>query len=121
MFALRGHMSFFLSSLIKFLICLSAIEADYSILALIIVFASLITAAYYFRVIQVFYSNPDYIDKELVEENNNENILFSNRICELVPICILTGFALLIGIFPAIGLSVIKPSVEVLLSIMVVK
>jgi multicomponent Na+:H+ antiporter subunit D len=99
----------------KFLICLAAIEAKHSILALVIIFASLITAAYYFRVIQVFYSEPIQSHSNLSNIDVNENSLFWDKYFRLWPIYILTGFSLMLGIFPSLGLSLIKPAVKILL------
>jgi len=99
----------------KFLICLAAIEAGYSILALVIIFASLITAAYYFRVIQIFYSEPIQPNSNLPNIDVAENSLFWDKYFRLWPIYILTGFSLMLGILPSLGLSLIRPAVKILL------
>ncbi len=99
----------------KFLICLAAIESGYSILALIIVFASLVTAAYYFRVIQVFYSEPIPSNSSLSNIDVAENSLFWDKVFRIWPIYILTGFSLMLGIFPYLGFSLIRPAVKILL------
>lgn len=99
----------------KFLICLAAVEAGYSILALFIIFASLITAAYYFRVIQVFYSEPIQSNSNLLNIDVAENYLFWDKFFRLWPIYILTAFSLMLGIFPSLGLSLIRPAVKILL------
>ena len=99
----------------KFLICLAAIEAGYSILALVIVFASLITAAYYFRIIQIFYSEPIQSNSNLSNIDVAEKSFFWDKYFRLWPIYILTGFSLLLGIFPSLGLLLIRPAVKILL------
>ena len=99
----------------KFLICLAAIEAGYSILALCIIFASLITAAYYFRVIQIFYSEPIQSNSNLSNIDVAEKSFFWDKYFRLWPIYILTGFSLLLGIFPSLGLLLIRPAVKILL------
>ena len=99
----------------KFLICLAAIEAGYFILAAIIIFGSIMTAAYFFRVIQIFYSEPVQLDEKLANTKVTENALFRENPFRIWPIFILTALSLLLGITPSLGISFIKPAIEVLL------
>ncbi len=100
----------------KFLICLAAVEAGYSILAVIAIVSSIITAAYFFRVIQIFYSEPVQVDEKLANTKVTENTLFRENPFRLWPIGILTVLSLVLGIIPSLGISLFKPAIKILLS-----
>jgi len=98
----------------KWLICLAAVEAGYAVLAVIILMASAITAAYYFRVIQVLFSGPPKQSPVLINEGGQ--MIHGSNFFRSWPIYILVAGCLLLGFVPALGISLVKPAVSLLLS-----
>ena len=98
----------------KWLICLAAVEAGYTILAVIILIASAITAVYYFRVIQVLFSSPSKQNPVLINEGGQ--IIHGGNFFRTWTIYILVAGCLLLGLVPALGISLVKPAVSLLLS-----
>ena len=98
----------------KWLICLAAVEAGYAVLAVIILIASAITAAYYFRVIQVLFSSPSKQCPVLIHEGGQ--MIHEGNFFRTWTIYILVAGCLLLGIVPALGISLVKPAVSLLLS-----
>jgi len=98
----------------KWLICLAAVEAGYTVLAVIILMASAITAAYYFRVIQVLFSGPSKQGPVLIHEGGQ--MIHEGNFFRTWTIYILVAGCLLLGIVPALGISMVKPAVSLLLS-----
>jgi NADH-quinone oxidoreductase subunit N len=90
----------------KYLVFTAAIEANLSWLAVIGVLTSVLQTAYLFRLIQVMYGNKPR--KEI-------SIRESKRI--LIPIFVLAGALIILGLFPSIVLNLIQPVVEQLRSI----
>lgn len=90
----------------KYLVFTAAIEANLSWLAVIGVLTSVLQTAYLFRLIQVMYGNKPR--KEIA-------IRESKRI--LIPIFVLAGALIILGLFPSIVLNLIQPVVEQLRSI----
>ncbi len=102
----------------KFLICLAAVEAEYPLIAVIVVTTSLITAAYYFRVIQIFYSQPMLIgaDLSITNSKSKEDISMPIGIFQILPIYVLVVISFLLGILPNLGIYLAKPAIKILLS-----
>jgi multicomponent Na+:H+ antiporter subunit D len=98
----------------KWLICLAAVEAGYPFLVVIILTASAIAAAYYFRVIQVLFSAPLKRDPMHVYEEGQ--VIHGDNLFRTWPIYILTAGCLLLGLVPALGIFLVKPAVSLLLS-----
>ena len=98
----------------KWLICLAAVEAGYTFLVVIILTASAIAAAYYFRVIQVLFSAPLKRDPMHVYEEGQ--VIHGDNLFRTWPIYILTAGCLLLGLVPALGIFLVKPAVSLLLS-----
>jgi len=98
----------------KWMICLAAVEAGYAVLAVIILMASAITAAYYFRVIQVLFSGPPKQSSVLIY--NGEQMIHGGNFYRTWTIYILVAGCLLLGLVPALGISMVKPAVSLLLS-----
>ncbi len=90
----------------KYLVFTSAIEANLSWLAVIGVLTSVLQAAYLFRLIFVMYGK---------KSKNEAAIKESKRI--LVPIFILAGSLIILGLFPSIVLNLIHPVVHQLQTI----
>ncbi|OFW48569.1 MAG: hypothetical protein A2163_11130 [Actinobacteria bacterium RBG_13_35_12] len=101
----------------KWLICLAAVEAGYTILVVIILVASAISAAYYFRVIQVLFSNPP--EQNHIPAHEEGQVIHKGNLFRVLPIYILAAGCLLLGIVPALGISLAKPAVSLLLSYVV--
>jgi len=98
----------------KWLICLAAVEAGYVVLVVIILMASAITAAYYFRVIQMLFSGP--LKQSLMPSHEGGQVIHRGDLFRAWPIYILAAGCLLLGLVPALGISLIKPAVSLLLS-----
>lgn len=98
----------------KWLICLAAIETGYTFLVVIILIASTIAAAYYFRVIQMLFSGPP--KQSLVPSHEGEQVIHRGNLFRSWPIYILVAGCLLLGFVPALGISLVKPAVSLLLS-----
>ena len=98
----------------KWLICLAAVEAGYAVLAVIILMASAITAAYYFRVIQVLFSGPPKQSPAFIYEGGQ--MIYRANFFSSWAIYILVAGCLLLGLVPALGISMVKPAVSLLLS-----
>ncbi|MBU4314761.1 MAG: hypothetical protein KJ821_08230 [Actinobacteria bacterium] len=98
----------------KLLICLAAIEAGYTVLVVIILVASAISAAYYFRVIQVLFSSP--LEHSPIPTHGEGQVVHRGNFFRAWPIYILTAGCLLLGLIPALGISLVKPAVGLLLS-----
>ena len=101
----------------KFMICLSAVETGYSIFALIIIFGSLLTAAYFFRVIQVFYSKPIQQDTRLENSKHNKDTVLNSGFFRVFAICFLASLSLLLGIIPSLGILIIRPAIGILVPV----
>jgi len=97
----------------KWLICLAAVESGYAVLAVIILIASAITAAYYFRVIQVLFSGPPKQNPVLIHEGGQ--MIHGGNFFRTWTIYILVAGCLLLGLVPALGISMVKPAVSLLL------
>jgi multicomponent Na+:H+ antiporter subunit D len=98
----------------KWLICLAAVEAGYTFLVVIILTASAIAAAYYFRVIQMFFSSP--LKQRPVPSHEGGQVIHRGNLFRAWPIYILAAGCLLLGLVPALGVSLVKPAVSLLLS-----
>jgi NADH:ubiquinone oxidoreductase subunit 2 (subunit N) len=90
----------------KLFICFGAMDAHSSEFAFLILFSSIISCVYYFRVIQTFF--PRQKKKAVTPD---VHISAST----MLPIYILTVMCLLLGLFPDIGLKIIGMALEVLL------
>jgi multicomponent Na+:H+ antiporter subunit D len=97
----------------KWMICLAAIEAGYVVLVVIILMSSAIAAAYYFRVIQVLFSDP--LKPNSMPTHKGGQVIHGGNLFRLWPIYILAAGCLLLGLFPALGVSLVKPAVSLLL------
>ena len=97
----------------KWLICLAAVEAGYTVLAVIILIASAITAAYYFRVIQMFFSNPPKQSSTLICKE--KQMIHGGNFFKAWTIYLLVAGCLFLGIVPVLGISIVKPAVSILL------
>ena len=100
----------------KFLVCLSAVEEEHSVFAFIIIIGSLLTAAYFFRVIQMFYSKPIQSDKNISTIDYEKNYLFQPGFFKIFPIFILTAISVILGIIPSLGISIVRPAIQVMFS-----
>ena len=98
----------------KWLICLAAVEAGYVVLVAIILIASAIAAAYYFRVIQVLLSVP--LKQDPMPGHEEEQMIHRGNLFRSWPIYILAAGCLLLGLLPTLGISLVKPAVSFLLS-----
>ncbi|MGB6371662.1 MAG: proton-conducting transporter membrane subunit [Atribacterota bacterium] len=98
----------------KWLICLAAVEADYTVLVVSILVASAISAAYYFRVIQVLFSGP--LEQNPMPTHGGGQVVHGGNFFKAWPIYILAAGCLLLGLLPALGVSLVKPAVSLLLS-----
>jgi len=98
----------------KWLICLAAVEAGYVVLVAIILIASAIAAAYYFRVIQVLLSVP--LKQDPMPGHEGEQMIHRGNLFRSWPIYILAAGCLLLGLLPTLGISLVKPAVSFLLS-----
>jgi len=98
----------------KWLICLAAVEAGYVVLVAIILMASAIAAAYYFRVIQVLLSVP--LKQDPMSGHEGEQMIHRGNLFRSWPIYILAAGCLLLGLLPTLGISLVKPAVSFLLS-----
>jgi len=97
----------------KWMICLAAVEAGYVVLVVIILMSSAIAAAYYFRVIQVLFSDP--LKPNSMPTHKGGQVIHGGNLFRLWPIYILAAGCLLLGLFPALGVSLVKPAVSLLL------
>lgn len=98
----------------KWLICLAAVEAGHAVLAVIILMASAVTAVYYFRVIQILFSGPPKQNPVLIHEGGQ--MIHGGNFFRIWTIYILVAGCLLLGLVPALGISMVKPAVSLLLS-----
>ena len=98
----------------KWLICLAAVEAGYVVLVVIILMASAIAAAYYFRVIQMLFSGS--LKQGLMPSHEGGQVIHRGNLFRVWPIYILAAGCLLLGLVPALGVSLVKPAVSLLLS-----
>jgi multicomponent Na+:H+ antiporter subunit D len=98
----------------KWLICLAAVEAGYTFLVVIILIASAIAAAYYFRVVQMLFNGPSKQDPMPAHEGGQ--VIHGGNFLKALPIYILSAGCLLLGLVPALGISLVKPAVGLLLS-----
>ena len=98
----------------KWLICLAAVEAGYVVLVVIILVASAIAAAYYFRVIQMLFSGS--LKQGLMPSHEGGQVIHRGNLFRVWPIYILAAGCLLLGLVPALGVSLVKPAVSLLLS-----
>jgi NADH-quinone oxidoreductase subunit N len=85
----------------KYLVFTAAIEANLSWLAVIGVLTSVLQTAYLFRLIYVMYGKPSKDETPIKE---------SKRL--LIPIFILAGSLIILGLFPSIVLNLIHPVVN---------
>jgi NADH-quinone oxidoreductase subunit N len=90
----------------KYLVFTAAIEANLSWLAVIGVLTSVLQTAFLFRLIYVMYGK---------KSKNETSIKESKRI--LIPIFILAGSLIILGLFPSIVLNLIHPVVHQLQTI----
>ena len=97
----------------KWLICLAAVDAGYTFLVVIILIASTIAAAYYFRVIQVLFSGS--LKQDPIPAHEGEQVIHRGNLFMSWPIYILAAGCLLLGLLPALGISLVKPAVSLLL------
>lgn len=97
----------------KWLIFLAAVEAGYTFLVVIILMASAIAAAYYFRVIQMLFSGS--LEQSLMSSHEGQ-VIYRGNLFRAWPIYILAAGCLLLGLVPALGVSLVKPAVSLLLS-----
>jgi len=97
----------------KWLICLAAVEAGYTLLVVIILIASAITAAYYFRVIQVLFSSS--LKHDPIPAHGWRQVIHEDNLFRFWPIYILVAGCFLLGLLPCLGISLIKPAVSLLL------
>ncbi len=97
----------------KWLICLAAVEAGYTFLVVIILTASAIAAAYYFRVIQVLFSGP--LKQDPMHAHEGGQVIHGGNLFRSWPIYILAAACLLLGLIPTLGISLVKPAVSLLL------
>jgi len=97
----------------KWIICLAAVEAGYTFLVVIILTASAIAAAYYFRVIQVLFSGP--LKQDPMPAHEEGPVIHGDNLFRSWPIYILAAGCLLLGLVPALGISLVKPAVSLLL------
>jgi NADH:ubiquinone oxidoreductase subunit 2 (subunit N) len=97
----------------KWLICLAAVEAGYTFLVVIILTASAIAAAYYFRVIQVLFGGP--LKPNFMPADEGGQVLHGSNLFRSWSIYILAAGCLLLGLVPALGISLVKPAVSLLL------
>jgi NADH:ubiquinone oxidoreductase subunit 2 (subunit N) len=95
------------------MICLAAVEAGYVVLVVIILMASAIAAAYYFRVIQVLFSSP--LKQDSMPAHEWGQVIHGGNLFRSWPIYILAAGCLLLGLLPALGISLVKPAVSLLL------
>lgn len=98
----------------KWLIFLAAVEAGYTFLVVIILMASAIAAAYYFRVIQMLFSGQ--LKQSFMPSHEGRQVLHRGNLFRAWPIYILAAGCLLLGLVPALGVSLVKPAVSLLLS-----
>jgi len=97
----------------KWLICLAAVEAGYTFLVVIILIASTIAAAYYFRVIQVLFSSS--LKQGPIPAHEGGQVIYRGNLFKSWPIYILAAGCLLLGFLPTLGISLVKPAVSLLL------
>lgn len=97
----------------KWLICLAAVEAGYTFPVVIILIASTIAAAYYFRVIQVLFGGS--LKQGAMPAHEREQVIHRGNLFRSWPIYILAAGCLLLGLLPALGISLVKPAVSLLL------
>lgn len=97
----------------KWLICLAAVEAGYTFLVVIILTASAIAAAYYFRVIQVLFGGS--LKQGPMPAHEGEQVINRGNLFRSWPIYILAAGCLLLGLLPTLGISLVKPAVSLLL------
>lgn len=90
----------------KFIICYGAIGAHFSEFAFLILFSSIISTVYYFRVIQTFF--PQHKKKALTPDVHIST-------STLVPIYILAIMCCILGLFPDVALKILDIVVEVIL------
>jgi len=98
----------------KWMICLAAVEAGHVVLVVIILMASAIAAAYYFRVIQVLFSSQ--LKQDSIPAHEGGQMIHGSNLFRSWPIYILAAGCLLLGLVPALGISMVKPAVSLLLS-----
>ncbi len=97
----------------KWLICLAAVEAGYTFIVMVILTASAIAAAYYFRVIQVLFSDP--LKQDSMHALERGQGIHGDNLFRVWPIYILAAGCLIFGLVPALGISLVKPAVNLLL------
>ena len=97
----------------KWMICLAAVEAGYVVLVAIILMSSAIAAAYYFRVIQVLFSSP--LKQDSIPVHRGGQVIHGGNLLSHWSIYIFAAGCLLLGLLPALGISLVKPAVSLLL------
>jgi len=97
----------------KWMVCLAAVEAGYVVIVVIILIASAIAAAYYFRVIQVLFSSS--LKPNSMPAHEGGQVIRRGNFFRAWPIYILAAGCLLLGLVPALGVSLVKPAVSLLL------
>ncbi len=79
----------------KFIVLYGAVKTEYSLLAFVILAASVISCGYYFRIIQTFFG----VKKKKRRKKDTIPLLVS------VPVYVLAVLCVVLGVFPLIGLS----------------
>jgi multicomponent Na+:H+ antiporter subunit D len=90
----------------KLIICYGAIGTHFSEVIFIVLFSSIVSSVYYFRVIQTFFPT-----KQPVAPTPDVHISTST----LLPIYILAIMCLILGLFPDVGLHIIDRILEVIM------
>jgi multicomponent Na+:H+ antiporter subunit D len=98
----------------KFIICSAAIEAGFPLIVVIILIASVITAAYYFKIIYLFFDLSTTSAK--INKHSGREVASLGIIFGYWPVYILTGISILLGVFPTFGIDLLEPAVMLILS-----
>ena len=98
----------------KFIICSAAIEAGFPLIVVIILIASVITAAYYFKIIYLFFDLSATSVK--INKSSRRELASLRIILGYWTIYILTGISVLLGVFPSLGIDLLEPAVMSILS-----
>ena len=97
----------------KYVMIVACIEAGHILLAAALLIASLIGAVYYMRVVRVLvFEEPSEALRQRVASLESTEICWTMRL----PLVILAGLCVLLGIVPQLGLSLVTPVVDVFVS-----
>ena len=102
----------------KFIICLGAVEAQYTDLVFVILMSSLVSCGYYFRVIQQFFGGrsvgtepgvKSIKDREKEIKTRRRKVLPKFKLSKALsfPVYILAVVCVILGLFPLIGLGAV--------------